>query len=454
MDNYQKLFALLLGVLAVPGSVVANGGPFETSPVIESGNLEPTVKKEITLDEEVLHITLDGDYVDVEVEYTFTNHGQADKVSYGFPVDLIHTTDEEGYYLEYLEKNRKDAVTSFTISDKSGSLEYRIVDSDEGFDLAFPFQAQFEYDTAYALRRWYMTDVNFPANAKKKLYVSYRIRALYQDWGTNKSFTPSYYPRVFVYDLSPSGNWGNGVCKKYKVTVDAREEVERGAEIGTILLPGTPSLENSVYTYQAEDINLTESENIVISYDISAYRARELFEILRAKRDVIKSLRVSSVGGEQYGAWNMFDGDLATAWVEGAEGLGIGEWIEVEFTRGLPFLGVGLINGYMKSEVSYYDNASVSRMKMELWDSRGERINQDFYQDIELRDIEYSDFGEKGFSYFMNYLEIHGETHNRVSKVRLTILDAYPGAKWKDLCISELYVFYDATGAYTWDELE
>ncbi|MBD3286173.1 hypothetical protein GF338_07530, partial [candidate division WOR-3 bacterium] len=85
---YKKtLQVCILALLGMSGVLTANGGPWETSPVEATGNIRLINKEDITLDEELLAISLYGDYINVRVKYTLTNNGPAQEVSYAFPLD-------------------------------------------------------------------------------------------------------------------------------------------------------------------------------------------------------------------------------------------------------------------------------------------------------------------------------------------------------------------------------
>ncbi|WP_370107841.1 NADase-type glycan-binding domain-containing protein [Bradyrhizobium yuanmingense] len=53
--------------------------------------------------------------------------------------------------------------------------------------------------------------------------------------------------------------------------------------------------------------------------------------------------------GNSYGAANLFDASTGTAWVEGASGNGVGEWITIEFETVRRVRSIHVQNGYQKS---------------------------------------------------------------------------------------------------------
>jgi hypothetical protein len=58
-----------------------------------------------------------------------------------------------------------------------------------------------------------------------------------------------------------------------------------------------------------------------------------------------------------YSPKNAFDGDLSTAWVEGAPGPGVGEWLQIELESPKEIAGIILWPGYLKNYETLHNNA-------------------------------------------------------------------------------------------------
>jgi hypothetical protein len=73
-------------------------------------------------------------------------------------------------------------------------------------------------------------------------------------------------------------------------------------------------------------------------------------------------------GATRYDAARALDGRLDTAWCEGAQGDGVGEWIEVRAQHlagwRSPLCQVLMIPGYAKSEALYQQNGRVTRLRI------------------------------------------------------------------------------------------
>ncbi len=178
-------------------------------------------------------------------------------------------------------------------------------------------------------------------------------------------------------------------------------------------------------------------------------------------------------GFGEYGAHNLFDSDPGTAWVEGVEGHGTGEYIIVQAGKQLP-VRIIIHNGYQKTERLYRMNSRPRQLKLSLHAGfylkddvteiatryRIKLIEGPVYIDMEdrmgVQDIEIPFYGNwstvwkdsltAGF-----YSEYEEEIEQRKKMcpacdltphfsffVRLEIADIYEGSDWDDTCISEL----------------
>jgi hypothetical protein len=131
------------------------------------------------------------------------------------------------------------------------------------------------------------------------------------------------------------------------------------------------------------------------------------------------SSMLSPQQGNTYGVGHLFDGNRGAAWVEGAAGQGIGEWITVEFNAARLVRSIVIDNGYQKNSDIFYKNSRVSRMTAIF--SSGER------KTLSLQD----QFGQQTFTL---------DRPVRARWVQLIIDDVYPGSRYQDTAISKLSV--------------
>ena len=131
--------------------------------------------------------------------------------------------------------------------------------------------------------------------------------------------------------------------------------------------------------------------------------------------------------GNNYAGKNLGDSKLATAWVEGANGYGIGQKIDIVFQDGenlknIPFRGISIVNGYAKSDTAWKTNARVKTMKL--------YHNEKPIMTLELLDTRLPQ--EVSFG------AISVSARDVVS---LEILDVYKGTKYQDTAISEINLY-------------
>jgi hypothetical protein len=145
------------------------------------------------------------------------------------------------------------------------------------------------------------------------------------------------------------------------------------------------------------------------------------------------SSTLSSQGNNSYDKSNLGDRDARTAWVEGADGYGIGEYIEMVIDDDA-VRSFYILNGYQKSIKSWKDNSRVKSFKvyidnipiciLELEDRMGK-------QGIPLGTL--NDLLPEGFDIWGDALAL---------EMRLEILEVYPGERWKDVCISGFSIYW------------
>ncbi len=127
---------------------------------------------------------------------------------------------------------------------------------------------------------------------------------------------------------------------------------------------------------------------------------------------------------ENYHPKYLMDGDPKTTWLEDVPGNGIGEWIRVatspitEATK----LRLRMQNGYHKSESLFKKNSRIKAVQVKvLPDGATKRFDLPDSMDWQELELEFE--------------------ATRVEGVELTVLEAYGGTKYEDLCISELEVY-------------
>jgi hypothetical protein len=116
---------------------------------------------------------------------------------------------------------------------------------------------------------------------------------------------------------------------------------------------------------------------------------------------------------------NLLDGDLTTAWIEGEEGPGSGEWARFDFSEPVVLDHLEIANGYQKDDDRFFSHARVKSLKVEY--SNGAT------QLVELLDTKD--------------LQSVTTTHRATEWIKLTIVSVYPDYEWEDAALSEVRVY-------------
>jgi hypothetical protein len=126
----------------------------------------------------------------------------------------------------------------------------------------------------------------------------------------------------------------------------------------------------------------------------------------------------------KYGAKQAQDSEVDTAWVEGSEGYGIGEFLEYIITTpqsDLKVTGLSILNGYRKSKESWHDNSRVKQLKL--------YVNGKPYGMIKLKDS----YNYQAVEIGTVKLKPNGKT-----TLRFEIMEVYRGRKYSDTAITEI----------------
>jgi len=144
---------------------------------------------------------------------------------------------------------------------------------------------------------------------------------------------------------------------------------------------------------------------------------------------VTASSQLKSQGKNNYEPENAHDLDLATAWVEGKKGDGIGEYLLYHFTQGSPRITqIKVANGYVKSEKAWRNNSRIKKLKLSIDEKPYAILNLE-----DKRAIQVFDFDPIGHP----KRNEQGGASNWTMKFE--IMEIYPGDKYDDMVISEIF---------------
>jgi hypothetical protein len=149
-------------------------------------------------------------------------------------------------------------------------------------------------------------------------------------------------------------------------------------------------------------------------------------------KEVTASSELQSQGANSYKAENAHDLSYRTAWVEGVAGYGLGEFIFYTFSPESPRItDIIVVNGYVKSEKAYLDNARVKKLKVWLNDKPLAIL---YLEDKRSKQVfKFEPIGN-GNRQNPEALKVQpGWT------LRFEILEVYKGLKYEDTAITEVY---------------
>ena len=434
---------ILLCFLISPTLLFANGSPINMSEIYGTGNIEMIKKKNISLDQEGVSVSIDGDYANVIVEYKFANHGQADTVAYGFPIDLYYKSEQ---VVNLPEKS----FTNLKLEDSTGFLKtFRYTPRNES-EVSKLLDGTADHERRF--REWFIAEIPFKEQEAKTVKVSYRVKSRLDDWVYTKSFRPEFSDRTFTYLLKPSQNWGDGVVKKCIISMDLRTLLKSGGIIKEIYPKGYVN-EKGVLIWKYSNLDLAGAEEIKLVYDNSAAALTTYVSKERIPFKYIVSVKASSVlktdeiNIYNYEPKNLFDDDLNTAWCEGTKGRGEGQWVEFNFAGNVSVGAIGIINGYTKREALYYANNRIKKIKLDVEyqpeeyqkHSGGSKTNVKETTVIDLKELQFNELNKNVQAPFISWLADYDDSYRRMNKIRLTIVEVAPGTKHDDTCISEVY---------------
>jgi hypothetical protein len=421
----STILLLAAFLLSAQDTAWANGGTFATSSVFATGNLLPERKQKIELVDELLEVSFDGDWATVSVTYTLQNRGGADSMTYGFPVDVA---------LEGGQSGMDESIEDFAILDGARQL-----DITKSIKMPNPSRESEYTEQPYGqtVRDWFFTTLKFGRRETKTLAVNYRVICSGTRSGTSKSIFWEQSPRTFTYTFKPADTWGNGRLHHLEIVADMTKLHADHIPINSIQ-PGGSHDENGKLRWDLTDVQLSNTPDLVINYDNAERQQDAQVNDLRLDPKWIASIRASSTHAPSskatYDFRNLIDNRPDTAWIPATRGPGVGEWIEVKFTKPIDLRAVGIVNGYSKSKQLWTENGRVSQAGIHVYAEKGE----DWKDNVALNLTVFPAPGAGPPS--VQWVFDAGDSHMLTRRFRLTITKALPGTRYPDTAISELYI--------------
>ncbi len=437
--NRFRLLVLALGGWLANSLALANGGGYAFG-VKFSGNVAPfqaSGTQHVRLVEERLDVALRRSTAAVVVRYSMMNMTNAPlRVRFGFPVEASDPNADQ-YDEEPSPAQKRDSLLravkqlqdyTVTLDGKAVPSKYEVEPFATGVIPTFAGS-----EVLRGIAGWMVSDVTFPAGAPATLEIRYTARH-----GVDASYVSddvSEGARSFSYRLSTGAVW-SGTIAKGTVTLRAdgipadevriEKPLDRFKRVGDQWVWEFSNLEPTL----AEDIAVHAVPGVDWEwvYDEEA-RARGVLIYLqrrgawaeghqRFKAKASSTLKANKA--HTFEAAHLAEEKPDVPWSEGVAGDGIGEWVELRPGRASPLMALEITPGFVGA--LFKANGRPSKVEILL---NGEHR---FTAGLE-------DLPEPQLIPVLAYTK-------PVSTLRITILEARPGSRYRDTCIARV-VLYD-----------
>lgn len=195
-------------------------------------------------------------------------------------------------------------------------------------------------------------------------------------------------------------------------------------------------LYNNVISAESDKYNIenTIDESLAQVYEMEEDELGEEGKERIAIKNIVASseLNVKAKDGSTYHAQNMIDGNPETAWIEGVDGLGIGEYIYIEFDGVKSVSEIDIYPGFLKTKNRYLVNGQPTRLLIE-WEGGQSEIGLDRV-DVSTDDEPF-ELDE------MPIAKLNLDEAVQTSYLKFTIIDAVGGSKYEDVAITDVSVY-------------
>lgn len=202
----------------------------------------------------------------------------------------------------------------------------------------------------------------------------------------------------------------------------AKSPVSRKEGVPSLLPKWTKLLDFSPEAIAAFDDELAEDIYDIDGYGCSFYCGCNIGE-------QIASSTLSPIGGQNYEPSNAHDLSYKTAWVEGAKGPGIGEWIEYALPAYNPRITeIHVVNGIVRTEKAWRENGRVKVLEVQVNGKKHALLN--------LKDERSDQWFDVPTIGYADRKHLEGKP---LIQIRFIIREIYPGSKYEDTGISDIY---------------
>ena len=410
----RKILKVFCLFLVLSSSVYANGGIHwwangtGTPPAV----ITLTNDSEISLKKENLALRFVDDTVIVSCDYVLFNRHKEDK-EIDFAFNITNAWYTSLYYYDIFIDGKK-------------------IDSELHTDVTRDESDSYNY--------WELSKIKLAANKETSISICYRIET------TNDGM---YYGNVFndnsfVYNLYPALSFGNGIIEDFTLTLDASDILGYNGRVTKISGIDIDLGDNQkTVTKHFSNFDLSKHRKFEISYNIKNFYFSKLYKRYgyRTTGGVTATSELKE-GASFYSASNLMDNDDNTAWVEGESDFGKNARIKIN-VKGV-VTQILLVNGFRKSSKTYYENNRVKKIALYI---DGIRLGEMEFPDRPFHKVTMANILDEGELINLgNFFEkksnktFYGTSFFCDSNVEMEILEVYPGTKYNDTCISDIYM--------------
>ena len=466
-SNYWVMVILLI---FIPYQTIkANGDPvIRFSSVNRVGNPTPRKITDIQILKERLLIQPRGTYTYVEVEYTLHNHSNKNykRIDYGFPIDYTGEAEGSDFINDCIHESLYEiGWKKEWIKDVHFLLDGKPLKWHAAHEVVTPKHMEYVEECEDTVlvettsRLWHYTQFDIKKQDTVSLKVSYQVyQAQYVSLNILRTSPLSRHltgGATFQYDFSPAQYWGDGTAHQLEVIVDCS------------VMEDTDINWNQEYRFEGEKFPYPfklRGNKWVCQMERFKFENAELrFGFSWGKRwnaplSVLHSYEVdpslyqmeTSSSGDNHPMLHLNDKDIETTWTpQNNDTL---KTIVITFPEPQVLSDLMLYNGNHNSVSDWMNTPRIRKLQMEIIWADGFR---------EVKDLNLWGWDD-GFRYYGDYEgysypciiqlydlvdKLHGRwikdnyypiTENRISQIKLKILETYPADSTEDVCISEI----------------
>jgi len=458
---------------------LANGGPDDWTHPTPVGSARPTTAVATRLVREDLQVTLQSDYdaVKAHAVYALHNPGPAETVRFAVP-KLDEMFPSQGTRPLDPTPGGEAAVGGVTLSLDGAPVTCTDRALAEKLPVPFTHRKRVSpsalddppdepvYDEQVAtfhVGTVCEAELTIPPG-DHELVLDVVEEPLHYSWSTSKDKHPGTSDRRWIWWLAPAGAWAGAVDT---LSID----VDLGPHAATATVHGEGwSAEGARRTKVLTDVDLAQLEPLAVDLGVRDQDFQRVILEMSGRSYAWKALRarasstLAGQGANTYGPANLFDRDPATAWCEGVEGPGEGEWVELRYspidtTHGKPAtlsaefisLQMAILPGYAKTEATWLGNGRVAEVEVAACDGSNSHavavpVSDDPRAALFLTNFGDDLFTSTGLPPIAKAITTEWSNSGEEACIRVRLKEVAPGSQHADTCISELAFMVDSPG--------